>query len=269
MANRTLLVNQLRSAKRSAQILASRVGSKEEDYPAVAESIDAALLAIGESTADHIGPAASVRATTPVNPGKARFGTTPPNLLVSAAQAEKIEKNVVASAEPAADADDTEKVGEATNEARQEVPNTDPLSNDGKIEVAVTQEVAATAAAEREAAEAGIDLATIEGHGQDGQVLVGDVRDAVAEAEEAEEAAAAETRLEGAIAAGQITEQEMSAELLNEIAGTKNGPLLDRLGNIETVQALTTKLGGTPDPDKSPSQQATLLKKAAKAKLGN
>ena len=237
MANRTLLVNQLRSAKRSAQILASRVGSKEEDYPAVAESIDAALLAIGESTADHIGPAASVRATTPANPGKARFGTTPPNLLVSAAQAEKIEKNVAASAEPAADA---------------EAP-------------AGETEVAATAAAEREAADAGIDLATIEGHGQDGQVLVGDVREAIATATEEDPD---RIRLEGAIAAGQITMAAEDTTILQEIVGTKNAQLIERFGNIETLQALTEKLGGTPDPEKSPSQQATLLKKAAKAKLG-
>ena len=281
MANRTVLVNFLRSAKRAGQTLAARAASSQtEDYAAVVDLLDGALDRLGENTSSHIATNATVRQIAPAASG-ARFGSTPPNLIVSPELAAAVEKKTADSAEvippivpavpstPVSDPLLAEVVGGVVTAAADAgQPLTEAAADAAAARAAepatgspaTPAEVDASAAAEREAKEAGLDLAAVEGSGEDGRVLVDDVRSAA-------EAQAEADKLEAAAAVGQITELAKDDTIVKEIAGSTNKALLARYGNIETIQALTTQLGGTADATKSENQQAALLKKAAQASL--
>lgn len=75
--------------------------------------------------------------------------------------------------------------------------------------------------------------------------------------------------VEAAVQSGAITEVDNSKATLEEIASSTNRANLDRFKTVEAIQELTKLIGGTPDPEKSPSQQATILKNAAKEALKN
>lgn len=73
-------------------------------------------------------------------------------------------------------------------------------------------------------------------------------------------------KLAAAAVSGLLSEVDESKESLTEIATATYQHNIE-VYKVEGIQALTTAIGGTPAPDKTPKQQAAILRKVAKARL--